>query len=290
MPKKHWSKERVIAELFRQSHGETVDRPKLRYAARAYFGGMRNALKAAGLPCGNQLSPRTRWSQQSVIESIRKRCREGKELERAFREDLQLYRAAKRLFGNWSTARAAAGFPRPERENYTSDEVQLYIIDLYERGVPLRFHPSVNQKLNRSVKKHFGSWRRAVQSLGLESELKRIWSDQAVIDTILYRRAAGLSLSIGEVRQEDSGLIRAAYSRFGGWHNALETAGIHARVREQWDERKVIDRIRHYVTVAAGQGIYKIDSKLVDAAARRIGSLKNAMKAAGVTTQSRRRR
>ena len=288
MPKKLWSKERVIAELIRNWQGDSQGRPKLRYAARRYFGSMRTALKAAGLPCGKRPPPRKRWSQQSVIESICQRCREGKRLDKTNRDDPTLYSAGKRLFGNWSKARAAAGVPRPEREFYTADEVQLRIIELYEKGLPLRFNPRNNQKLRRSVIRHFGSWRRAVESLGLGSELRRIWTDQAVIDAILHRRAAGLNLYTTHL--EDKGLYGAAVSRFGAWHNALKAAGIHTRVRERWSERKVIQRLRHYVKTAPGQNIHQLDSNLVYAAARRFGSLKKAMRAAGVPTKFRRPR
>ncbi|MCY2984374.1 MAG: hypothetical protein NTY15_12170, partial [Planctomycetota bacterium] len=57
------------------------------------------------------------------------------------------------------------------REFYTADEVRLRIIDLYENGVALSLKSQNDRKLQRSVKKHFGGWRRAVESLGLGSEL-----------------------------------------------------------------------------------------------------------------------
>ncbi len=166
--------------------------------------------------------------------------------------------------------------------------MQLQIIELYEKGLPLRLDAHKNPKLRRSVQKHFGGWRRAVESLGLGSELRRAWTEQAVIDAILHRRAAGFNLYT--TRQEDAGLFYAAVSHFGTWHNALEAAGIHARVRERWSEEKVIQRLQHHAKTNPSQSIHQVDLNLVHAAARRFGSLKNAMKAAGVTTKSRRPR
>jgi hypothetical protein len=192
------------------------------------------------------------------------------------------------LFGNWSAAMEAAGYPRPRREYYTADEVRLRIIELYENGLALSLRSQNDQMLRRSAKKHFGGWRRAVELLGLGSELPRKWTDQAVIDAILRRRAAGLS--IYTTREEDCGLFGAAVNRFGTWHNALQAAGIDGRVREQWSEEKVIDRLREHMKNSHGQNIRKVDSNLAYAATRRFGSLNKALEAAGITTMPRKLR
>ena len=89
------------------------------------------------------------------------------------------YEAAKRHFGTWTVARAAAGFPKPIREFYSPDEVRLLIIDLYERELPLTFGSHRDENLRRSAIKHFGGWRKAVESLGLESELPKRWTKQS---------------------------------------------------------------------------------------------------------------
>jgi hypothetical protein len=147
-------------------------------------------------------------------------------------------------------------------------------------------HGDVN--LRRSAKKHFGGWRRAVQSLGLGSELRRSWTKQAVIDAILHRRAAGLNLYT--THREDKGLFCAAVKLFGNWQNALQAAGIETRVRERWSEEKVIKRLRELAKTTPLVNIRKIDFNLAFAAARRFGSLGKAMEAAGLTSKQVKRR
>lgn len=293
MPKKLWNKELIIAELKRCRQKGPTFNAHLDDAARRHFGSLRAALDVAGLPCAKKPPPYNVWSKQSVIEAIRTRHRDGAGLERVCRDDRLLYSAGKRLFGNWSTALAAAGYPRPMREFYTADEVRLRIIDLYENGVALSLKSQNDRKLQRSAKKHFGGWRRAVESLGLGSELPRKWTDQAVIDAILLRRASGRS--IYTTREEDSGLFGAAVNRFGTWHNALQAAGIDGRVREHWTDEKVLARLREHMKNSNAnesfcKKIRQIDSNLAYAAARRFGSLHKAMEAAGITKMPRKPR
>jgi hypothetical protein len=288
MPKKVWTKEKIIADLKRCRQSGPKVNPKLDAAARKYFGSLRAALDIAGLPCAMKPPPYHKWSKKSVIETIRKRCRDGEKVERINRGDRLLYAAGKRLFGSWSEACKAAGFPRQTVDFYTADEVRLRIIELYENGLALTLKSQNDPKLRRSAKKHFGGWRRAVESLGLGGELRRLWTDQAVLDAILYRRAAGFSLYA--TRREDNRLFVAAQSRFGSWHNALEVAGINARVRESWSKEKVIARLQQLATTTPVHDIRKIDSKLACAAIRRFGSLAKAVEAAGVTPKPRKPR
>jgi hypothetical protein len=288
MPKKIWSKERIVAELIQtRLEGSKVD-PRLRGAARMHFGGMLAALKEAGLFHGKVPRDYGRWSKDSVVKAIQERHREGKSLEHFCRDDRTLYSAAKRLFGNWSKARAAAGFPRPPREFYTPDEVLMIIIEMYERELPLTLRTQNDLKLSRSVIKHFGTWRRAVESLGLGSELRRQWTDQAVLDAILHRRAAGLSLY--NTCREDNALFVAAFNRFGSWLNALQAVGIDGRVRQQWSKEKVIERLRQIAKSSPDQSIRQIDSKVTSAAEHRFGSLRNALKAAGIKSNPRKQK
>lgn len=280
MPKKLWNKDLIIAELKRCRQSGPKVNPKLDAAARKYFGSLRAALDIAGLPCAMKPPPYNKWSKQSVLETIRERCRDGESVERINRADRLLYAAGKRLFGSWSDARNAAGFPRRIVEFYTADEVRLRIIDLYENGLALTLNSQNDPKLRRSAKKHFGGWRRAVESLGLGGELRRMWTDQAVLDAILYRRAAGFSLYA--TRREDNRLFVAAQSRFGSWHNALQAAGIDGRVRIQWNKEKVVERLRQLTEENVPERkIRRIDPKVTVAAQRYFGSLRKAMLAAG---------
>ena len=283
MPKKLWSKERVVVELKQHRQDGPRMHPQLDAAARRHFGSVREALRVAGLPCGKRQPPYFEWSQELVIQAIRQRHQDGKCLDSTNQEEPSLYSAGKRLFGNWTAARAAAGFPRPPREYYSADEVQLRIIDLYERELPLTYSSHNDEKLKRSAKKHFGGWGLAVQALGLGSELRRTWCKQTVVEAILHRRASGLSLYT--THHEDKGLFCAAVKLFGNWHNALQACGIEARVRERWSEEKVVERLREHAKTQPLANIRKVDTNLAYAAARRFGSISKAMEAAGLATK-----
>jgi len=284
MPKKFWTPEIVIEELKRTRHDGPRANRKLDDAARRCFGSVRAALKVAGLPCGQPARRNSGWSKEKVVDAIRKRHRSGKSLVRTNREDRALYEAAKKWHGSWTAAVVAAGLPRPRRDFYTRDEVQLRIIDLYERELPLTFRSHNDIKLRRSCKEHFGGWRHAVESLGLGSELRRFWTNQKVIDAIILRRADGLDL--GATRHEDVSLFAAASARFGSWNKALLAAGISVVLREQWNQEKVLMRLRHLLNEIPVRSIRRVDSKLTCAAQRRFGSLRKAVKAARSQTQA----
>ncbi len=284
MGKRYWTKEKVIAELKRHRAVGPKGNTRIDTAAREYFGSLRAALEVAGLPCGKKPPPCQQWSQKSVIAAIRRRHRETNRLESTHREDPALYGAAKRLFGRWTTALAVAGFPKPKKEYYTADEVRLLLIDHYEHELPLTSSSFNDPKLARSALKHFGGWRRAVESLGLGNELRRKWTKKAVIEAILHRRAAGLRLHT--TYKEDRGLFYAAARRFGNWHLALQAAGIKCRPPERWSEEKIVERLSYYARTTTVKNIKHVDPNLVGPAMRRFGSLGKALEAAGAESLS----
>ncbi len=286
MPRKHWSKAKVIDELRRTRKDGPKVNPRLDAAARRHFGSLRAALEQANLPCGKKPPPYYDWSKQSVVDAIRKRRRDGESLWRTNREDPALYAAAKRLFGTWTKAREVAGLPKPAPDFYSPDEVRMKIIELYERELPLAFSSHNDEKLRRSARKHFGGWRGAVKSLGLEGELPRQWTKQTVLDAIRERRAAGHRLYKTHI--EDKGLFTAAVKRFGNWQNAMNAAGLDVKTRQRWSKDKVIERLRALGSKYPGENIRNIDSNLAHAAARRFGSLGKAIEAAGIEPPRRR--
>jgi hypothetical protein len=278
MPRRIWTPDRVIEELKRtRCNGPRANR-KLDDAARRCFGSVRAALEVAGLPCGQPERRTTGWSKNAVVEAIRQRHRNGESLVRTNREDRALYEAAKLWHGSWTAALAASGFPQLTRDYYTADEVRLRIIDLYERELPLTGKSHNDPQLQRSCKKHFGGWRKAVESLGLGSELRRMWTPQKVIEEIVRRRAEGYDLNV--TYYEDHGLFVAARIRFGSWNKALVAAGIDAVLREQWNEEKVLTRIRQLIQEIPIERIRSVDSKLTSAAERRFGSIRKAVEVA----------
>lgn len=288
MPKKRWTAEKVIEELERTRQGGPKMNSQLDAAARRYFGSLRAALEIAGLPCGKRPPPYNQWSKESVIVAIRRRHHEGACLSRTNRDDRALYEAGKRLFGTWTAAREAAGFAEPPRNFYSADEVRLKIIELYDQELPLRFASHRDEKLSRSARKHFGGWRNAIRSLGLEDELPRQWNEHTVVEAICERRAAGHPLY--QTCAEDKKLFRAGIKYFGSWEKALRAAGINETARQRWSEAKVIARLRELSAKFPGESIRRHDSNVAYAAEKRFGTLANALEVAGVSDNPKQRR
>ena len=286
MPKLVWNKETVIAELVKCRKLGTTRSTKLDAAARRHFGCLKLALDIAGLPYHKKPITDKSWTQKSVIEAIQKRYRAGKSLASTFREDPRLYVAGKRLFGKWKAARKAAGFPSVEPDFYSADEVQLRLIELYEKSLPLTFGSHRDFKLQRSAKKHFGGWKKAAKSLGLVGEVRRTWTDQAVIDEIHLRRASGKDLFT--THRDDKALFSAAVARFGNWQNALKAAGIERPTRERWSEAIIIERLQQLASAHDGRSVGRSAPNLAHAAMLRFGSLQKALERAGALSLSKR--
>jgi hypothetical protein len=279
MGRQKWSKEKVIAELQRvRADGPVMD-TSLDAAAKRYFGSVRSALEIAGLPCGKREPPYFEWTKESVIEAIRNRGLEGRNLDSIHRDEPSLYAAGKRFLGTWIEARKQAGFPKEASEFYSADEVQMRMIELYEKGLPLIYKSHRDPKLVRSAKKHFKSWRNAAKLLGLESEVRRKWTDQGVIEAIQHRRASGDDLFA--THREDKSLFGAAVARFGNWQNALLAAGIPRKQRERWTKERVVQKLRELAATGYQGPVVHADFNLRHAAARVFGTIGNAIEAAG---------
>lgn len=282
MGRQKWTKDKVIAELKRVRANGPVKDKNLESAARRHFGSLRAALEAAGMIRGDRESHYFRWTKETVIEAIVKRHAEGQCIDSIHKEDQALYAAGKTLFGTWNDARSQAGFPRVPSDFYSADEVQLRIIELYEKGLPLVYSSHRDPKLVRSAKKHFRGWRRAAKLLGLQSELRREWTDQAVIDGIHHRRDSGEDLFA--THREDRTLFCAAVDRFGNWSNALVAAGIPRKPRERWTKERIVQKLRELAATGYEGPVVRADFNLYHAAARVFGSIGNAIEVAGTHT------
>ena len=79
---------------------------RLYHFAQVIFGSWEEAIKAAGL----EVPDRRKWTPAKVIEAIRKEIEEGESMgtNDMRRRDENLYMAARRRFGTWEAALAAA--------------------------------------------------------------------------------------------------------------------------------------------------------------------------------------
>jgi hypothetical protein len=217
----------------------TLD-PALAGAAYRFYGGLTQALEAAGLP-----PPPGRWTKRRIIEEIQERYVRGGSLQFVGFKDKPLGYAAKRHFGSWHAAIAAAGLesraPTPVvTRTWSSDAVLEAIRARCAAATSVAPIWKYDTGLYSVAKKHFGSWRNAVTAAGLQPAHRR-WTKDLVIQEINARKARGLSLSSGDP-ERDVRLIAAALRYFGGWGAAktaaeLEEIGQSSRQASNQEKR-----------------------------------------------------
>jgi DNA-binding protein H-NS len=150
---------------------------------------------------------------------------------------IALLRAATRYFGTWKSAIEYAGLDYNEIRRYkiwTRDRIVERIHELNEKGVDLSWRyisTQIDPQLAAAAtkRKHFGSWRNAIQAAGLDYDIIRRyheWDEQAVIDRLQELHAQGIDLNAKSMEEYDITLITAARRRFDSWDKALTAAGL----------------------------------------------------------------
>jgi len=189
---KRWTKERVLEEIKRLRKEGADLRPSLvaricqtlLMAARKFFGGWREAVKAAGIDYDAYIQKfresRVEGDKRQIIAEIRRLYEEGRfeELSGAWRYHLTLFRKARHRFGSWRAAIEAAGLNYDEviqRKKWTLDRIISEIRRLYMEGKDLSI-TAMQREYPKLVAiaqspRYFGSWRAAVEAAGLDYEL-----------------------------------------------------------------------------------------------------------------------
>ena len=148
-----------------------------------------------------------------------------------------LLRAATRYFGSWKAAVEEAGIGYEEIRKYktwTRERILDRIRELNKKGEDLSWrHVStvVDPQLAAAAtkRKHFGSWRAAIEAAGLKyGDIRRYqeWNEQAVINKLQQLHAQGKDLNAKSMEELDITLITAARRRFDSWDKALTAAGL----------------------------------------------------------------
>jgi hypothetical protein len=180
-----------------------------------------------------------KWSKESIAERIKEMHGEGIDLNYADIADnhVALLRAATRYFGSWRSAVEYSGLDYEGIRKYktwTQDRILERIRELHTAGEDLSWrHVStqVDPQLAAAAtkKKHFGSWRNAIEAAGLKySDIRRYreWDEQAVIDRLRELHEQGKDLNAKSMEELDITLITAARRRFESWDKALTAAGL----------------------------------------------------------------
>ena len=185
--KNYWNKEKILAQIqylklcdARLSQKIVMrERRDLFGAACKYFGSWRKTLQGAGIdPASADLRRTQNWTQEKVVQEIKKRFREGLPLNdsslRSRRSDL--LNAGKKFFGNWRSAIKAAGFDylsivKAKISYWNRRRVLAEIRRLERLGIRLS-GKSIRQlrgnDLFAAACRHFGDWGSAVEAAGFD--------------------------------------------------------------------------------------------------------------------------
>lgn len=165
-----WSRELVVERLVawhraKEFRLHVVDPALARYVAR-YFGSVEKARESLGLE-----PSRHRWSPNRVIEAIQDGYVAGKRLAVHGFGNRSLAAAARRRFGSWLSAVAAAGLSAeacgPGKRRWTAEEVLEAIRERARQGLSMTNVWRDDRRLYEQAKTRFHGWRSAMCAAGL---------------------------------------------------------------------------------------------------------------------------
>nr|AUN36436.1 histone protein [uncultured bacterium] len=179
---------------------------------------------------------------------------------------------------------------------WTRKSIIAEINRLHDAGEQLNYSAAEGNHLNlvRAAAWHYGTWRHAVESAGVNYEsLSRYqrWNKARIVERINELHKQEQDLSWRAVSTEVDPPLAAAALRVNGfksWREALAAAGIDVEKTaryQYWDEAKVIKAIRARKRAGepmSSKSLQKSDQCLFCAARRRFGSWDAALAAAGL--------
>jgi len=236
------------------------------------------------------------WTRKRIIDEIRALHRRGLPLngQKMIRR-MTLYGHARRLFGNWEKAIRASGLNYDEialRRLWTKTAILQWIRTENKTGRDLR--PGVTKKKHSGVfnaaLREFGSWYGAIRKAGIRSfpEVRfNRWSKEKIIRAIRDLRQVPPA---SEIAQTNPSLMSATSYHFGGWRPAVEAAGRacpSGACPFKWTRETILRIIKE--RLSRGQDPQSTSFKdlgaFVRAASRQFSGWRNAVKAAGFSTQ-----
>ncbi len=246
-------------------------------AAVRHFGGWRQAVETARLNYAAILLRHQRsWSANRVVAAICHRFRQKLPINgfAVYKQDRGLYQAAKRYFGlkGYEKALKIAGFDPKELNPkliWPKKRVMSEILKRYRRGVPLNVFWMLRycRKLYMAGRNRFGSWKKAVQTAGLNyAEIKKQkifwWTPNRVIYQIKRLERAGIRLSSKFIHLSHGDLFAAATKIFGSWSQAVEAAGIDYRLHcKIWSSKAFVRKLTETDVETIEQSIQQLAQK-----------------------------
>ena len=182
---------------------------------------------------------------------------------------------------------------------WTRKSIIAEIKRLHSEGERLNYSAAEANHLNlvRAAAWHYGTWRRAIETAGIDYEsLSRYqrWNKQRIIERIQELHKQGADLSWRSVSTELDPSLAAAALRpngFSSWREAVIAAGIDVEEvtrYKYWNNEKVLKAIRDRKRNGepmSSKSLQTTDQSLFCAARRRFGSWDGALEAAGYNAE-----
>lgn len=238
---KRWNRKKVLSTIKeRYENGLSINARDIQNefnglykAAVKYFKSWPLAIKAAGIDY-DQIKYFDEWSPDQVKEEIRKLYSAGEDLSHTgIREKYPtLLWAAIRYFETWSKAVEICDINYSQflrQEKWTKEGVITDLKGLINQGADLSYtgmrkrHP----KLLVAAERYFGTWREALNFLGVDYSTirrQRKWTPNLVITEITNLINTGVILRSHHIERNYRPLFKAAKRYFNSWHVALATA------------------------------------------------------------------
>jgi len=274
--RRQWTRKTIIQEIVqREAKGLSLSASRrdgvdasLYQAAKRVYGSWQEALLAAGI-APERAMPSEKWPPQKILNTIRHLAKRKRpvNIAKVSKRYSGLVPAARRVFGSWPKALAAAGVdpakfccPAP----WSRERVIEAILTRALRNEPLGSRTTEPRVLVDAAQKIFGTWGAAKKAAGVGScftdtgsasdvtgqhnariadapndgdqpgEAQRLlhrpgerWTTELVQASIRARLERGQRLNAAAVHDEDKALYRAATRRFGNWTNALIATGLN---------------------------------------------------------------
>ncbi|MCP1226167.1 homing endonuclease associated repeat-containing protein [Sebaldella sp. S0638] len=169
---------------------------------------------------------------------------------------------------------------------YTEEEVLKQLQDHYKRNGKITRDSFTSDKTvcsSITVRKKFGSWKKALKKAGLEREYRIIYSDEELLEQL--RTHYKKNSKISELRFNADKITCSSIAitkRFGSWKKALEKAGLKSN---DYTKEDIIEQLRgHYKRNGKiTRKSFSLDKKTCspDTVANKLGSWRGALEELG---------
>jgi hypothetical protein len=279
-----WTREGIIRHILdRESAGLPLNlgdqgvESTLYQAASRIFGTWRNAVMAAGID-PERAQVQERWSPSKILTAIRALSRRRRPLRptELKKQHGTLMRAARRIFGSWSKAVAAAGVDPLKLRRFPPWTRQRIIEAILTRALknePLGSRSVSPRSLADAGTRVFGSWGLAVTAAGLDPRC------------FGYRGPSGDNAATHQkmASPDEHNLCAEECGAMSGIKDATPASVRIPGLR--WTGENVLQailaRLREHQRMNA-TAVYKDENGLYRAALRRFGTWRNALLAAGL--------